>query len=231
MNNCYISLQRNILINYEPFQQIFFFLFLYFIIIFRAAVKEIHSTPIHPFSGRTKGVASSYPSYEEQAPSWRIVTWIRFLTPLDVVVVPPSTNFSTPSPPPRVDAKKFPPPAILSRDDRVTGDCRNGTDPLFCISVKRDGRRLRNLPPLSPSFARWSLDVPPRHVANERSRATDVYTRDDFFSFLSFSLFFLFSFFFLPFLLLPPSLLSSPFLKPHRFVFALARPFNIALWY
>lgn len=35
MNNCYISLQRNILINYEPFQQIFFFLFLYFIIILR----------------------------------------------------------------------------------------------------------------------------------------------------------------------------------------------------
>lgn len=33
--------------------------------------------------------------------SWRIVTWIRFLTPLDVVVVPPSTNFSNFSPPPR----------------------------------------------------------------------------------------------------------------------------------
>lgn len=88
--------------------------------------------------------------------------------------------------------------------------------------MKRDGRRLRNLPPplplsfsyshslsLCPSFARWSLDVPPRHVANERSRATDVYTRDDFFFFslfpsLSLSFLFFFLLFSLSFSCPPP---------------------------
>lgn len=108
-----------------------------------------------------------------------------------------------------VDAKKFLPPAILSRDDRVTGDCRNGTDPLFCISVKRDGRRLRNLPPLF-----LSLSLPLLRVGRSMSRL-DMWrmkgaeqptcTRETiFFSSLSFSLSFFFSLFFAFFPFPPP---------------------------
>lgn len=49
-------------------------------------------------------------------------------------------------------------------------------------------------------YSTYSRCIPPRHVANERSRATVVYTTETIF-----------------------------FLKPPRFVFALARPFNIVL--
>lgn len=143
--------------------------------------------------------------------SRRIVTWIRFLTPLDVVV---DKLFHPLSSSKGLTLKNSPLPRFYLATTAWRGDCRNGTDPLFCISVKRDGRRLRNLPPplplsLSLSYSH-SLSVPLLRVGRSMSRL-DMWrmkgaeqptcTRETiFFSFLSFppSLF-LFSFFFLLF--------------------------------
>lgn len=174
--------------------------------------------------------------------SRRIVTWIRFLTPLDVVVDKLLHPLSSSK---GLTLKNSPLPRFYLATTAWRGDCRNGTDPLFCISVKRDGRRLRNLPPPLPLSFSYSHSLSlslfcalvarcPASTCGEWKEPSNrrVHERRFFFLFslsLPLSFFSLFFFCFFPFP--SPALPPSPFLKPHRFVFALARPFNIALWY